>query len=244
MVQVVTLQRYLVGIAIRSLYFVDVEARREKQHGLAVGRDQCLINIGCHPAGTGQDAEGGRFQHCKVAVAAANADDGIDVQRISIRIDHFAILHCPHLKIVRGIDKRISFIISRAMAQHGQRFIYSHDQGFPRPAGKPLHFTFKVARGDLRRSDSAWQPMSSPMIPVTIMSQHFQHVRNIGEVFVGIPALPHALDIQLEGWGGQAFLVEDAHRPPIIDVFLDFCRAAGWKKIEFFENSTHALKIV
>ena len=201
----------VIGIAIGGLDLVHVEARREEQHRFAVRGDEGLIDIGRHPAGAGENAQGGRFQQGKIAVAPAHLDDRLHVERVAIAADHRAIVDGPHFELVSRVDELIALIIAGAVAQHGQRLVHPHHNGGAQAAGEPLHLHFDIADGDAFRRNPGGQIMRIPAVGVALPGKHREHIGNIGEVFIAVPAAAHALDIQLESCVVQTLSVKNAH---------------------------------
>ena len=79
---------------------MQIEARREEQHRFAARRHQRLIDVGRHAAGAGQHAQGGRLEQGKIAVAPADPDHRLGIQRVAIRLDHCAVVDRPHFQPV------------------------------------------------------------------------------------------------------------------------------------------------
>ena len=143
----------VVGIPVRGLDLVQVEARREEQDRFAAGCHQGLIHVRRHAAGAGQHAERGRLEQGKVAVPPADLDHRLGVQRIPVRLDHRPIVDRPHFQLIGRIDKFVPLPVPRAVPEHLQRFIHAHHNSVSHPACEPLHFHLYITHGDILRGN-------------------------------------------------------------------------------------------
>ena len=108
----------LVGVAVGGLHLVGVEARREEQELLAARRLQDLVHVGGHAAAPRQRPQRRRLQDGEVAVAAAHAHHGRDVQDVAVVGRLRAVVHRPDLHAVEGVDEPARLVeVARALAR-------------------------------------------------------------------------------------------------------------------------------
>ncbi len=123
------------------------------------------------------------------------------------------------------------------MPEHGQRFIHTDHGGLADAPREPLHFHFDVADGDLFGRDTGREVVKMPGIGIALGGQHAQHTANVLEVFIRIPAAAHAVDIELEGFVGQAGFVKDGHTVFDSGLRLKFGRGADDLHSGFCESA-------
>jgi hypothetical protein len=116
----------------------------------------------------------------------------------------------------------VSVHVSRAVSQHGQRFIHPHHHGFAGTAGEPLHLHFQIANTDAFGGHAVRQTLRFALIAVAHLCQGALHQRDIDKIFIGVPPLAHAFDIQFKGLIGQAGMVKQAHRCSLLLYFLHY----------------------
>jgi hypothetical protein len=117
----------------------------------------------------------------------------------------------PDVKILPCLLEVLIFPVTRAMAKHGERLVYTYDHGLPRASCKPLQFYFKIPDKNILIRNTGWKAMVLPSICVIAYRKLGEHAIDIFEIFIRVPTATHSFDIELEDIIRQPFSIEDTH---------------------------------
>ena len=204
----------LVGVAVGRLHLVGVEARREEEHLLAPGRLQHLVDVGGHAAAAGERPEGRASPGSRSPGSGPAPSSPGSRSRDRRR-------RPPRCR--RGPPTPPS---GRRCSRSGRRRRSSRctPRAWPAPCPRPPRRSEGCRRGNHCISTSI-EPTSTfaevdvevgevggrAAEAVALGRQLGQGPGDVDEVLVGVPALAHALHVELEDGRGQPPPVEDAH---------------------------------
>ena len=188
-----------------------VKTSRKEENWLAPRRHQCLVYVGGDSTGPAKNAQHGGFHESEIPVPAAHLDDRLNTRRVSLILYRCPVMHGFHIQVLPGFHKlALGIKAAGAVTQHGERLVYANNDGGTRPAGKELPFNFDVAQLEIMQREAQITGIGGQG-PVFGTRHSFQHGNDVGKVLVRVPALPHPLDIELEGGIAKALSVENAH---------------------------------
>src|SRR6185503_18754973 len=146
----------------------------------------------------GEGAQGGRLQDGEVAVASAHAHHRGDVHDVAVVGRLRAVVDGPDLHAVEGAHEGAPVVeVAGALAEHGHGLVHPHHHAGGLAAGEPLHLHFDRTHVDGGQVGvEVAQVGSAPAEAIALGGQLGQRARDVDEVLVGVPAPPHALDVE------------------------------------------------